>query len=136
MKVIATILFIMVLMVGCVKPPDTLEQSFWDPETEVNGLGQVLGSSFVLNNENERVYTVRFKVFYDRVPLERDDAILSVAIYNNGVNIPMQFNAANRAEYSAMFFAPPNRTTCLTFGFVTSTGGFTRQFDLFCVDVP
>lgn len=136
MKYIAITIISLLLLAGCVKPPDEFAPSFWDPNTEVLGLGKVLDSTYVLNNENERVYTLHFKIFWDQIPIQREDAILSVAVYNNGRNIPLQYNAANRTEYRVIFFAPPQATTCLTFGFITSTGGFTRQFDLACVDVP
>lgn len=136
MKTVIAAFLVCTLAIGCIKPPDELVPSFWAQETEVGEIGKVQSSSYVLNSSNERAYTISFKVFWDLIPLQREDAILSVAVYNNGREIPMAVNAANRASYSVLFFAPPQKTTCVTFGFITSTGGFTRQFDLMCVDVP
>ncbi len=136
MKLFITTVLALVLMVGCIKPFVEREPSFWDQETQVDGIGQLLDSSYVLNNTNERVYSIKFKINWDKIPVPREDAIISVAVYNNNRSIPIINNAANRAEYNFFTFAPPGASTCITFGFITSTGGFTRQFDLMCVDVP
>ena len=136
MKTVIAAFLVLTLAIGCVKPPNELGPSFWAQETQVGEIGQVTNSSYVLNNTNERVYTITFKVFWDLIPLEREDAILSVAAYNNGREVPITFNTANLSSYTFIFFAPPQKTTCVTFGFITSTGGYTRQFDLMCVDVP
>lgn len=136
MKLINTFLLAMLVFAGCIKPPEELTPSFWDPETEVAGLAEVIDSSYQLNNANQRYYNVRFSIDWDLIPEAQKNNVISVAVYNNGVSIPMQSNTPNKIEYQLYFFASPAYTTCITIGFLTSNGGFTRQFDFFCVDVP
>ncbi|CAN5268729.1 hypothetical protein BH09BAC1_BH09BAC1_30190 [soil metagenome] len=136
MKYTLLFLIAMVSFMGCIKAPNELTPNFWDPGMEVPNIATLLDSSYQVNGSNERYYDVTFNIAWDDVPVLRDDNIISVNVFNNGINIPMQFNSAGRAQYRALFFAVPAQTTCLTFNFITSNGGNTRPFELLCVQVP
>ncbi len=122
-----------VLLVGCVKPPDDLTLSFWDPEYQGAEIATVIDTSSILNNTNERYYSVRFAIDWDEIPVNREGTLLSVQFYKNGIGLPMQHNSVGRSSYVGNFFVGMGDNACVTFGFVTSTGGFTRQFDLMCI---
>jgi hypothetical protein len=137
MKFFTAIICVLLLAVGCIKPPEELVQSFWDQETEVTGLGFVIDTStYQINQDNERFYEIKFGVNWANIPLVREFSILSVTLTSNGRNQTIQYPQANRSEYYSRILMRPGETNCLAFKFFTSTGGFTRTFDLACITVP
>lgn len=136
MKELLAVFMVMLFLTGCIKPPNELVTSFWDPASPAEVIGTVIDSTYQLNNTNERVYLVKFNIAWDKIPEIREGSILSVKMQSNGTNIPIVGDRAYNNPYSVYFFAPPAKTSCLTFSLLTSTGGISRPFDLMCVQVP